>query len=231
MALALANKFRKFYDVEKDSEKAEKKAHSIFSSLVNAPWMSSGLTANNAFSTTLVLRTYGFLKQDGLLDSPSVPPKSWELNLGIRDTDGLVAYLQLRGDELAKVLYSSLSDETRRLLSEVNLGAKTADSGEKKIELTRKLGLDFRRYIQSGWIYSQSLFDKVSDSTKSELASWPTGYNLARANQRLLVEQLQPFFACASEKSLSQIAGEIAEHPDNFGLTNIRRAQPCSIGL
>jgi len=77
MALALTNSFRKFYEVENDQAKANEKASSIFKRLVAAPWMSSGLTANNAFSTTLVLRTYGLLKQEGLLELSAIEPKLW----------------------------------------------------------------------------------------------------------------------------------------------------------
>src|SRR6185312_3204037 len=83
MALALSNAFRQFYDVDSEESKAKDKARTIFTRLVDAPWMSSGLTANNAFSTTLVLRTYGFLKQEGLLELPDIKGKAWELHLGL----------------------------------------------------------------------------------------------------------------------------------------------------
>ncbi len=61
MGLALTNNFREFY-----GKATVKEASAIFRSVVDAPWMSSGLTANNAFTTTLVLRTFGFLEEEGL---------------------------------------------------------------------------------------------------------------------------------------------------------------------
>ena len=54
--------FCEFYAKSKVREASE-----IFGRVVNAPRMSSGLTANNAFTTTLVLRTFGFLEEEKLL--------------------------------------------------------------------------------------------------------------------------------------------------------------------
>jgi MoxR-like ATPase len=54
-----------------------------FSRVVKAPWSSSGLDINNAFTTTLVLRTLGFLLGAGLTGrslSKSAAIKPWVLN-------------------------------------------------------------------------------------------------------------------------------------------------------
>lgn len=97
MALALTNSFHDFYKgtTNKDTPK-NATASDIFRSVIKAPWMSSGLTANNAFTTTLVLRTFGFLEAEGLLlngtssaDSLGTEPlKEWSTHLGIRDALG-----------------------------------------------------------------------------------------------------------------------------------------------
>src|SRR5579863_1528328 len=57
MALAATNTFQDFF---KDKEDLGKHTDEVFGILFKAPWMSSGLNGNNAFTTTLVLRTFGF---------------------------------------------------------------------------------------------------------------------------------------------------------------------------
>src|SRR5437773_4587634 len=57
MALALADKLDAVYGQEKGRDTGS----AIFENLLEAPWMSSGLPENNAFTTTLVLRLLGFL--------------------------------------------------------------------------------------------------------------------------------------------------------------------------
>src|SRR5208282_2600592 len=65
MALALSDQFRAFYKEEgKAATPPEQRAALIFRQLLEAPWMSSGLTDNNAFTTALVLRAYGFLHEE-----------------------------------------------------------------------------------------------------------------------------------------------------------------------
>ena len=54
MALALADKLDAVYGQEKGRDMGA----AIFEKLLKAPWMSSGLPENNAFTTTLVLRLF-----------------------------------------------------------------------------------------------------------------------------------------------------------------------------
>src|SRR5262245_41813406 len=56
MALALTGKLPDFYAADQKDTVSR-----IFNNILTAPWMSSGLAENNAFTTTLVLRTAGFL--------------------------------------------------------------------------------------------------------------------------------------------------------------------------
>jgi hypothetical protein len=72
MALASTDKFRSFFKEDgSPSITPEQWAAKVFQTLLDAPWMSSGLTENNAFTTTLVLRAYGFLEQEHLFgDAP-----------------------------------------------------------------------------------------------------------------------------------------------------------------
>jgi hypothetical protein len=53
----------------------------ILQNLLNAKWMSSGLDENNAFTTTLVLRCYGFLRESPELApfTEQLPSKMWSI--------------------------------------------------------------------------------------------------------------------------------------------------------
>src|SRR5437899_2833855 len=61
MALSLTDQTALVYD------KPRERVPTAFRELVRAPWMSSGLTENNPFTTALVIRTLGFLIEDNLL--------------------------------------------------------------------------------------------------------------------------------------------------------------------
>ena len=82
MALALFGQIKSFY--QKKDNKAVTDDHKAviadtIRNLIIAPWKSSGLDENNAFSTTLVLRSYGFLKEAGFVKLSDLPLKDWHL--------------------------------------------------------------------------------------------------------------------------------------------------------
>jgi SpoVK/Ycf46/Vps4 family AAA+-type ATPase len=219
MALALSDSFRKFYEIENDEAKAKDKARSIFNRLIEAAWMSSGLTANNAFSTTLVLRTYGFFKEEQLLDLPDIKGKTWELHLGIKvdKVQAFADYLKAGVGETAKFIYTSLSDNGRNFLKKpVPTNSDELSRHQKK--MVAVLALDLRRLIQSGRIYTEARFPGVSGVSKVAMDSWPIGYELARANQRLMVEQFPDFFSPLIDQNLEQIAVQMARDPQNFAI-------------
>ncbi len=218
MSLALSNSFCKFYDVE-DATKANQKAKSILDRIIDAPWMSSGLTANNAFSTALVLRTYGFLKQEGLLKLADIKRKAWELNFGLKQEkiSDFAIYLQTQSNETSKYLYSSLSDGSRSLLATaLPSAAEEKEKHEKR--LSRLITLDLRRLVQSGWIYTKERFPNISSPLVDDIGKRPTGYLLARTNKRLFDEQLKEYFTGSSEQNLEEIAVQMAKDPDNFAI-------------
>src|SRR5271156_6099773 len=119
MALALTNQFSEFYDC-KTSNSIESKAQSILTRLVDAPWMSSGLTANNAFTTSLVIRTYGFLREFQLLTKECDRQKEWDLELRLTDVASLSQELKRESSELMRFLYRSLTDDTRHLFTDLS---------------------------------------------------------------------------------------------------------------
>jgi hypothetical protein len=221
MALALTNSFNEFYK----AAKIKRDASTIFRTMVLAPWMSSGLTANNAFSTTLVLRSFGFLEEEDLfvdkkgseatLQDESI--KEWQLNLGIVDAASLAKKLHNRLDPASEFLWLGLTDNTRDDLNRGLSVAQSASSGAPKIN-TATLALELRRIIQSGWIYDPARFDKASEETKNDLDRKPTGYKLAEANYHLLVDQYPAEFAKPVSLSLKKIASLMASKPNNFSI-------------
>jgi len=217
MSLALTNEFRKFYNV--DTEALEKeKARRVFEKVVRAPWMSSGLTSNNAFTTTLVLRTYGFLIERKLLAESKAAgtgdafEKPWVLDLGITDIAGLAKTLRDRTDAPAKFISTSISDKSRALINNEN------PDREQQRSLKAALALDLRRLLQSGCIYDATKFPRASEPTKAKLQSLPTGYLLAEVNHDLLIDQYPDFFAKPRELTLPDVANLLATDVDNFAI-------------
>jgi len=77
MGLAHAGKLAKFYETEPPSA-----VRDVMKNIMAAPWQSSGLIENNAFTSTLVIRTVGALVRAGLLppDDQQKLKKSWKHN-------------------------------------------------------------------------------------------------------------------------------------------------------
>jgi hypothetical protein len=76
MALSLSDALDKMYE-----HGGSTSAETAFINILKSKWASSGLDEDNAFTTTLVLRTYGFLKEKKILCQDSTtykhePPKS-----------------------------------------------------------------------------------------------------------------------------------------------------------
>jgi len=221
MALAGTNNFRDFYKKQKVNE-----ADPIFQTMVDAPWMSSGLTANNAFTTTLVLRTFGFLEEEKLLKRKSEgdrsiqekPLKAWELHLGIKDVLLLAKKLKDHADAASEFLWLSLSDKTRHDLTKKLSTTDTSSKKRMEEELKATLALDLRRIIQAGWIYDDKTFDKASDQTKKLIDTKPTGYKMAAVNHLLLVDQYPKEFARPVKLSLAEIAALMATDANNFSI-------------
>ena len=123
MALALTDKLEQFYAPKGTKERAEdtrKEANfrvaEAFAKLVGATWMSSGLTENNAFTTTLVLRLLGFLHGSGVFQGPNTgkeQSKPWALNVGIANPDALAETIFSDERPVSAFLRQGLTDSGR----------------------------------------------------------------------------------------------------------------------
>lgn len=205
MALSFTNKLG-------DSYKSDK-AIEAFNKLVEAPWMSSGLTENNAFTTTLVLRTLGFLTQTKVLEATEADRpdrKEWESDLGIMNVPELARQLKERTRPESDFVWRSLSDAARREVDKA-IGADPSKTGGVRTLLTLELG----RLIQS-WIYEEKRFENASASTIDRLKKSDTTYGLAAANRVLLREHFAAAFSKSTKRSLSEIAVEMASDPSRF---------------
>ena len=225
MALALTDQFRGFYGKtsDKDSQSAEKWAETIFKTLLQSPWMSSGLADNNAFTTSLVLRAYGFLEEEGVFGKNA--PKSgtkdegrsreWDLHLDITNVSHLIRKLEKHSDPASEFVWFSLSDDCRNQIAE------GASSGPTRKHLDETLALDLHRIIQGGWIYDSKRFSKTSKTSKEAIRKFksePTAYKLARLNHRILAEQFPRELSKPRIRTLREIAEIIAGDSKNFSI-------------
>lgn len=216
MALALTGEFGRFYDLESnDHTSVGEKARTILQMIVDAPWMSSGLTANNAFTTTLVLRTLGFLVDNNLLDeSYKELPKWWDRKL-IRDSAGAIAReLKAKKD----FLYLSLSDKSRTMLRQT--GGSIENAAGSNDTVAKALESDLRHVIHSGWIYEQSRFPSLSKNVSNkmkEVRSNPNVNNVAELNHQLLSGKFSDIEQ-PRRRSLGDIAESIAADAKHFSI-------------
>lgn len=215
MALAAANKFEAFFgDPFRLKHGTEKDAESIFKSLIDAPWMSSGLTANNAFTTALVMRVFGFLKDENILEQGADSlQKGWALNAGLHDPNACLQILKAHDNPASEYIWLSLTEPTRELLNR-----ESSPDEKYKDKLQIALSADLRLIIQSGWIYSKETFDKASEATQKALEQKPTGYPLAELNQQLLADQFPEFIAAPQRVTFNDIASLMASNIANFSI-------------
>jgi hypothetical protein len=223
MALALTNNFHRFYFEGKEEGSDSAKAQEILSSLVNAPWMSSGLTSNNAFTTALVLRTYGYLRHHELLTGPSNLKKQWDLELNIRNPTGLARRLKQQRNEATCFLYRSLSDKTHALIAKKS-PSDTKEQHNKK--LLNHLTSDLRHIIHAGWIYDRQRFPNALKNTIRDLKATTNNYQLAEMNHQLLSDAFPREIKQPQKRSFPQIAGLMATRADNFRINDYPPATP-----
>ena len=224
MALALTKKFADFYNLSKTA--AETKASTLLKVLAEAPWMSSGLSANNAFTTTLVLRTMGFLVEQGPLTTArnkadsavNAKIKRWQPQLRFKDAYAFAEQLVTGESPAADFFWLAFSDKNRAFVE--RMLQTPADQRNKDDErlLSAALGIEIQKTLQSGWIYSESRFDQASADTKKALSEKPTGYRLVETNHQLLMDQFSGDFETAQLASLVDIAILMGDSTSNFSI-------------
>jgi hypothetical protein len=212
MALTLAGKLNDFYeDPSKDLP------GSIFKNLVDAPWMSSGLTENNAFTTTLVLRTFGFLAENNRsFTKLAKATKTWELKLGIQNLPAFAARLVDKNDPVSAFVHSLLPKVQQKTLQEF------VGSGKDEKKLERQLTNELSRLVRTTVLYEADRFKGVtlSAATKDLCGKSLDGYNITHLNGLLLRDVYGPLLSPLGPKTLEEIAGDMAAEPANFKIND-----------
>ena len=224
MALALTKKFADFYNLSKIE--VETKASTVLKMLAAAPWMSSGLTANNAFTTTLVLRTMGFLVEQGPLatarknadSAVNAKIKRWQPQLRFKDAYAFAEQLVAGKNAAAEFFWLAFSDKNRAFVERMLKTPADQRNRDDEKPLYAALGIEIQKTLQSGWIYTESRFDKASTETKKGLSEKPTGYRLVETNHQLLMDQFSGDFEIAQFASLVDIAILMGDSTSNFSI-------------
>lgn len=216
MALALTDKFKELY-----SDCSNTIASEIFQELVKAPWMSSGLSENNAFTTTLGPRTFGFLVGANILkpEQASIITRTWEPQLQINDLAAIAK--KLAGDDpVSTFLFTLLSRKTRKAISDL------ATAGNSSAKTAQKLSEELERIIGSTVLYEKARFVgvKISKETEELILSKPDGYSIARLNRLLIHDCYSDQIAQLTRRSLNAIAAEMSSNVSRFKINDYSAA-------
>lgn len=215
MALALTRKMGEFY-----GENYKETASKVFNSLLTAPWMSSGLTENNAFTTTLILRTFGFLVEVDVLPSSfgqKSDQKLWEHRLEIKDVKSLARRLMEAGDPFSKCLSDLMDRNVRTLLTNIpRTSAKIEEVLSEELGRIARTSHLYKAAVDAGFALSQP--------TKEASERGPDAYHNAHLNRLLLGDcyktEIKPIKKC----SLKEIAKSMSSSVERFGINKYNPA-------
>jgi hypothetical protein len=216
MALALCGELNDFYG------DANSTASEIFWNIVTAPWMSSGLSENNAFTSTLTIRTFGLLVANGVLASDDAVKrniKRWELALPISDVSGLAAELAKKQNPLSTLLFDLLSTD---LQEDVRKEAASPNARGQQDPLAAALARELDRIARTTSLRGDSLLSgsTISDGTRQEAKEPHDGYDVVDLNRRIIHEAYSSHVSTLEQLSLSDIASRLSASPENFKINN-----------
>ena len=162
MALALTGELPSFYGKE-----ASGKVDAIFTNILTAPWMSSGLAENNAFTTTLVLRTAGYLIANDALKRGRVLnlKKRWEPQFSIADFDAFTRKLtKAKPGSVSALLFALMPLQQQRDLIEL-----PSQSREKTSKTRQQTENEVARIVHALLRFTMS---SGSSGSSSEARRW-----------------------------------------------------------
>ena len=213
MALALAKKLPDLFG--SDSDKIVLKT---FEKLISAPWMSSGLTENNAFTTTLMIRLAGFLKESipGIPKFFSEHPKAWEPQLMFSDFPRFAKIITTQDQPFAKFLFEMLPKTVQEDLKDF------AATGEARERAERSCARELTRLISITVFDDPERFKgvKASDQTSKLRKQRPNGYTIAQLNRSLLHDFFPGELQSSTAKSLKDIAAELSISAKLFSIND-----------
>ena len=219
MSLALSGKLDEFYGRERGKSIAEE----TFKALLSAPWMSSGLAENNAFTTTLMIRLFGLLVDSEVLyggEGPAEPVKLWEPRIRIAAGKGRAMAEKLVSSKppLARTLFELFPRSLQSALRD--FAKSTADSEKTEAQLVTA----FEQLIRTTNLCRSECLLGLSNGPEilDRIANGTGEYLIPGLNRRILheffVEELEPL----EKLSLEAIAQKMSEKPgpETRGLLN-----------
>ena len=224
MALALTRQWREFYRTDSENPKGhEEVIRRLFEKVVSAPWMSSGLTENNAFTTTLVLRTLGLLVEAKALPArvAQEPDKKWwEHRLAVDPNALQRLTTELRSPSNAAAQH--IRNVMKREVWESLEGLSTSSLTEHPRDLADKLALELERIAKSTNLEDLARGDQVTLSDKTECFKrfTPDPYSRARFNRSLLEDLFPDCISPIQQKSLQQVADGISKSVEFFTINS-----------
>ena len=204
MGLTLYRKVSEFY-----GKGYKQKISDIFTNLIKSPWMSSGLPEDNAFTTTLMIRLYGFLIEGIPGLSLSNLEKEWESRVEYKNSQSFVAFARklVQGDvDFAKFLFQ-LFPET--LQNEVRSFVQSSENPEK---VQKHVVDEIARLIRGAYFYDPGRFSNFTPSKAASdlIQKGPLdSYHLAQLNRLLFHEFFSEEVTPLQSRPLTDIALEM----------------------
>lgn len=210
MSLALAGKLPDLYG----REKWKGVVTDIFTNVVAKPWMSSGLTENNAFTTALALRLYGFLREaDAFKGGGKAFTKRWEAHLDIQNLDRFVTTL-LNRTPFSRYLFDLLPNALQTKL-------RSYQPRDRK-KLRDRLASELNRLVNTSNLYDDVRLQRIalSAETLNLAKAERNAYATVHLNRLALHDYFKRSISPLNEKSIRDIAKEMAENVDLFKINN-----------
>ena len=211
MSLALSAKLGDFY-----SQDGDVKAKKIFDAVFSAPWMSSGLAENNAFTTTLVTRLYGFLVESGVLPEEAVAKKPWEASVTFERFDSFAQKLVTREDAFASFLFDLFPSTLQKALRVfVQTGGDSGQiAGDAAAELERLIRTT--NFCQPSFLAASQAKAEIT----ARLDRGINQYTIPTLNRLLLHDCFASELHALQELSMKDIALQMSEDANRFKINN-----------
>jgi hypothetical protein len=214
MSLALTDKLRDFYT--KDAKQTLK---NIFEKLLTSPWMSSGLTENNAFTTALVLRVLGFLVQAEVMtpsDAESRSKDEWEPELKFNDFASFAHRISNSEQPFCGFLFALLP---KTLQDRLNL---LPSSPAELDAVMRQIATELNRLVRTENFYKPERFKDIqlSPGASQRIGKVRERYEIAHFNRILLHDFFSKELAPLESKSLKQIAVAMCSSANRFKIND-----------
>jgi hypothetical protein len=230
MSLAHSGKLREFYEDSTDQkDSTDQIVQSILLKLMEAPWMSSGLSENNAFTTTLMIRLYGSLIHAGVLEPScllNLPLKSWEQRLSFSNLVAFCKRLFTQSEPFCAYLFQLMPRDIQKTVEYVAKDGKLTELREPRIfkfkeEKTVSNALD--GLVRACIFYDKERLDNLTlpeQGLKLLAAGRCDAYHTAQLNRIVLHEFFREELTPSKEQSLSEIATNICSQIDNFRIND-----------